>query len=144
MRDYLDALAQVLALTLCPDHVVVDPAGCDVVVLGHGSVDKTLIVADVHVALAAIVSDKDLSVSDWVHCAGVIVDVRVYLDARHLVACQLEKLGCRRSGNALAKARHDPACNENELAPVRRLGLHIRFWKSTFLFLFGRAGAMLI
>ena len=79
--DYLDALAQVLAFPLRSNDVQVDPACGDVVLLGHGSVDKALIVANVHVAFATVICDKHFAVSNRVHGAGVVVDVRVNLNA---------------------------------------------------------------
>ncbi len=91
MRNYLYTLAQILAFPLCLNDVLVNPTCCDVVVLGHGSVDKALVVADVHVALASVVGDKHLAMRNRVHSASVIIDVRVYLDAGNLVAGKLQQ-----------------------------------------------------
>ena len=60
--DDLHRLAQVVALALALDDVLVDLAGGDVVVAGEGDVEVALVVAEIEVDFAAVGEDKDFAV----------------------------------------------------------------------------------
>lgn len=62
--DHLHRLAQVVTFTLALNNVLVNLAGCDVVLAGQGNVEVSLVVSKVKVDLSTIVKDKDLSVSE--------------------------------------------------------------------------------
>ena len=62
VRDHLHRLAEVVAPPLLLDHVPVDLAGGQVVVLREGDVEEPLVVAEVQVGLAAVVQHEHLAV----------------------------------------------------------------------------------
>jgi hypothetical protein len=62
VRHDLDRLAQVVALALALDDVLVDLARGDVVVAREGDVQVALVVAEIEVDLAAVREDEDLAV----------------------------------------------------------------------------------
>jgi hypothetical protein len=77
--DHLYGLAQVFPLPLLIDHVLVDPAGGDVVGLARGHIQEALVVPQVQVGLGPILGHEALAVLVRVERAGVHVDVRVQL-----------------------------------------------------------------
>lgn len=62
VRDDLDRLAQVVALALALNDVLVDLAGGDVVVAGQGDVEVALVVAEIEIDFAAVGEDEDFAV----------------------------------------------------------------------------------
>lgn len=62
VRDDLHSLAQVVALSLTLDDVLVDLAGRDVVVAGEGDVEVTLVVAEIEIDFTAVGEDEDFAV----------------------------------------------------------------------------------
>ena len=84
--DDLHRLAQVVALALALDDMLVDFAGRDVVIAGQGDVEITLVVAEVEVDFAAVGEDEYFAVparclgscyhhvcKGWAHSFGFIV-----------------------------------------------------------------------
>jgi hypothetical protein len=95
MRNYLNALSKIFAFTLRPDNIHINSAGRYVMFLGHSNIDKPLIVTNIHVTFAAIFRDKYLTMGNWIHRSGVIVNVRVNLDTRNFIACKLQQFRSR-------------------------------------------------
>jgi hypothetical protein len=62
VRDDLHGLAQVVALALALDNVLVDLAGCDVVVAGEGDVEVALVVAEIEIDFTAVGENEDFAV----------------------------------------------------------------------------------
>jgi len=60
--DDLDRLAQVVALALALDDVLVDLAGGNVVVAGQGNVEVALVVAEIEIDLTTVGEDEDFAV----------------------------------------------------------------------------------
>jgi hypothetical protein len=74
--DDLNGAPEVVATALALDDVLVDFAGCDVVLAGEGDVQVALVVAEVEVDFAAVVEDEDFAVpvcpvSESTHVAPV-------------------------------------------------------------------------
>ncbi|MDT4833926.1 hypothetical protein FQZ97_675510 [compost metagenome] len=90
VRNDLDGGAQVVTTALLAQHVGVDTAGGEVVVLGHGGADEPLVVAQVEVGLGAVLGDEHLAVLERAHGARVDVDVGVELEHRDLQAPRLQ------------------------------------------------------
>jgi hypothetical protein len=61
VRHDLHRLAQVVALALALDDVLVDFARGDVIIASQGDVEVALVVAEIEVDLAAVGEDKDLA-----------------------------------------------------------------------------------
>ena len=80
VRNDLDGRAQVITTAFLAQHVLVDAAGGEVVVLGHRGADEPLVVAQVKVGLGAVVGDEYFTVLERAHGARVDVDVRVQLE----------------------------------------------------------------
>lgn len=79
--DYLNRFAQVFALALLGDHVIVYPPGGHVVGLGRGYVEKSFVVAQVQVGFGTIVGNIAFPVFVGVKRTRVDVDVGVeFLD----------------------------------------------------------------
>ena len=68
--DDLDGSAQVVALPLAADHVLVDLARGDVARPGEAHVDEPLVVAQVQIRLGAVVGDEHLSVLEGLIVPG--------------------------------------------------------------------------
>lgn len=88
--DDLNGRAQVITTTLLAQHVLVDAAGGEVVVLGHGRADEPLVVAQVQVGLGAVMGDEHFAVLERAHGARVDVDVRVQLEHGDLKSPRLQ------------------------------------------------------
>ena len=79
VRNNLNCLTAVNALSLVCENGVVNAAGGYVAVLRKTLVNKSLVVTEVKVCLCTVVGNKNLTVLYRVHCAGVNVEVRVKL-----------------------------------------------------------------
>ena len=90
VRNHLNGSAQVVTTALLADHLFVHPAGGEVITLTHPGTDEALIVAQIQVCFRAILGDKNLTVLERAHGAGVHVDVRVQLENSDLQAACLE------------------------------------------------------
>ena len=115
VRDHLHGRAQVLALALAADDLVVDRPGRVVRVPRQELVDEALVVAEVEVGLGAVLGHVDLAVLERAHRAGVDVDVGVELLERDPEAPRLEQPPERRRGDPLAQRRHNAPGHEHVL-----------------------------
>mmetsp|Transcript_61132 Transcript_61132/g.146013 ORF Transcript_61132/g.146013 Transcript_61132/m.146013 type:complete len:357 (+) Transcript_61132:1083-2153(+) len=109
VRHHLDSLAEVLALALLLDDLLVHLARRDVVVRAQGDIEEAFIVAEIQVRLAAVVQHERLAVLEGRHGPRVNVEVRVDFDHRHLPAAALQQHRDRGRRDALPEPRHDPA-----------------------------------
>ena len=91
VRYNLDSAAEILALALVLDNLLVDLAGGDVVIAGKVDTEITLVVAEIQIGLATIVEDETLAVLLGVHGTGINVDVGINLDGSDLEAEGLEE-----------------------------------------------------
>src|SRR5690554_196135 len=94
VRDDLHSAAQIITTTLFANNFFVHPAGGEVIALAHGGTNKAFVVAQVEVGFRAVFGDKNLTVLERAHGAGVHVDVRVQLENSDLQAACLED-GCQ-------------------------------------------------
>ena len=112
MRHDLHRLAEVVALALALDDVLVDLACGDVVVAREGDVEVALIVAQVEVDFAAVGEDEHLAVPRrrlvcqlgvcrvvrrvlfGIHSPSVDIEVGVHLDGRDVQPCQYQLVAC--------------------------------------------------
>jgi hypothetical protein len=62
VRNDLHRLAQVVALALALDDVLVDLAGGNVVVAGQGNVEIALVVAEIEIDFTTVGENEDLAV----------------------------------------------------------------------------------
>jgi hypothetical protein len=62
VRHDLHGFAEIVAFALALDDMLVDLAGCDVVVAREGDVEVALVVAEIKVDFAAVGKDKDFAV----------------------------------------------------------------------------------
>ena len=104
--------AEEVAMALTVDEGLVHRTLRDVGVAVEALVDEALIVAQVEVALVAIVGHKDLAMLEGAHRTGVDVEVGIHLLHRDLVATALKKAAQGRCGNALTQGRYDSASHE--------------------------------
>src|SRR5262249_42449166 len=119
--NHLDGLPQVLAAALLLDDRVVDAAGGEVVRPAHARGREPLVVTEVHVGLAAVVGDEDLTVLEGTHRPWVDVDVRVELEEGDVEAAILEEGPDARRGQPLPERADHPTRHEDVL---RLLGTH--------------------
>ena len=96
------------------DRPVDLPCG-DVVFTCEVEVHEPLVVPEVQVDLASVVEHIDLPVFEQVHGTRVDVQVRIYLDGRHLDPPGLQKTSYGRCGNSLPESRDHPSADENQL-----------------------------
>ena len=88
VRNYLDGLAQIVALTLLVDDVLVDAPGGHVIVLRGRDVEEALVVTEVEVGFGAVVGDVAFAVLIGVERPRVDVEIRVeLLDGHAETAC---------------------------------------------------------
>ncbi len=115
VRDDLYGAAEEVAAALAGDEGLVDRALGEVGLAREVLVDEALVVAQVQVALVAVLGDEDLAVLEGAHGARVDVEVRIHLLHGHLVPAGLEQVPQGRGGDALAQRRDDAAGHEDVL-----------------------------
>ena len=103
VRDHLHRRAQVVAAALLGDHAFVDAAGGEIAVPARGGAHEALVVAEVEIALGAVVGDEHLAVLERTHGARIHVDVRIQLDHRDLETAGFEDGAQRGGGDALSQ-----------------------------------------
>ena len=103
VRDDLHRAAEEVAMAFARDEVLVDGARGEVGVAREVLVDEALIVAEVEVALVAVLGDEHLAVLERAHGTRVHVEIRVGLLHGHPIAARLEQAAERRRGDALAQ-----------------------------------------
>ena len=109
----LDASAEVPALPLPPDDLLVDLAAGDVVEPAELAAQEPLIGAEVHVGLVAVFENEDLAVDVGVHGSRVDVEVGVALHSRHLKSAYLKHLTDAAGDQSLPEAAQDAARDKN-------------------------------
>jgi len=119
--NHLHRLAQVLAVPLLVDDVLVDAAGGRVVVARHLRRAEALVVPEVEIGLAAVVGDVDLAVLEGAHRPRIDIYVRVELEVGDLQAAVLEEGPERGATEALPQGGHHAARDEDELRPLAAL-----------------------
>ncbi len=77
MRDHLDGFSEVIASPLFFDDGFINPAGCYIVGLGCGHIQKSLIVAQVQVGFRTIFRNITLPVFIGIKGARVNINVRI-------------------------------------------------------------------
>src|SRR3970282_129301 len=82
--------------------------------LGNVDIKESLVGSDIHVSLATVLRDEDLSVYVRIHSSGVIVQVGVYLDRSNPETPHLHYLSDRSGDNPLADTGHYAACDKYE------------------------------
>ena len=115
VRDHLHRRAEVLALALAADDLVVDRAGRVVRVAREELVDEALVVAEVEVGLGAVLGHEHLAVLERAHRPRVDVDVGVELLEGHAQPARLQEPPERRRGDPLAQRRDDAPGHEHVL-----------------------------
>jgi hypothetical protein len=103
VRDHLHGGAEIIAATLLGDHAFVDAAGREIAVPARGGAHEALVVAEVEVALGAVIGDEHLAVLERTHGARIHVDVRVELDHRDLETAAFENGAERCGGDAFSQ-----------------------------------------
>mmetsp|Transcript_14765 Transcript_14765/g.28422 ORF Transcript_14765/g.28422 Transcript_14765/m.28422 type:complete len:226 (+) Transcript_14765:1155-1832(+) len=83
VRHHLHRLPQVIPAPLPLNHVLIDLASGDVVVLGQLHIQKALVIPQVQVHLATVVKHKHFAVLEWRHRPCICVDVWIYLDCSY-------------------------------------------------------------
>ena len=114
MRNHLYGATEVLASALLADHVLVDLAGGEVVVLAHRDPHEPLVVAEIEIRLRTVTGDVHLSVLKRVHRARIDVDVRIELDERHVDAAGFQNRGQRGGSYPLPQRGNYTARDEDE------------------------------
>ena len=112
MGNDLDRAAEEVAVALAVDEGLVYRALRDIGVAVEALVDEALVVAQVEVALMAVVGHEDLAVLEGAHRTRIDVEVGVHLLHRDLVAAALEKAAQGCCSNALTQGRYDSASHE--------------------------------
>ena len=79
VRDDLHRSTEVLAPPFIGEHLLVDRSGRGVGISGQRLVNESLVMAEIEVGLATVVSDEHLAVLIGIQGSGVDVDVRVEL-----------------------------------------------------------------
>ena len=118
VRNDLNGAAQEIAASLAGDKRLVDRALREVRFAREALVDESLVVAEIEIALVAVVGHEDLAMLEWAHCAGVDVEIGVHLLHGHPVAARFEQMPKRSGGDSLAQRRYDAARYEDVLCHV--------------------------
>jgi len=79
MRNDLNRSAEVVAAPFAGNHILVYPAGSEVVLLPHLYTYESFVVAEIEIGFRTIVSDKHLAVLKRAHGARVYINVGVEL-----------------------------------------------------------------
>src|SRR3954464_141209 len=119
--NHLHGLAQVFAVPLLVDDVLVDAAGRRVVVARHLRGAEALVMPEVEVRLAAVVGDVDLAVLEGAQRSRVDVDVRIELQVGDLEPAVLEERPERGAREPLSEGGHHPARDEDVLRALSAL-----------------------
>src|SRR4029453_12428000 len=113
VRDDLDGPAEIVAAALLLDDRVVDLARRYVVLAADATRGEALVVAEVEVGLAAVVSHEDLAVLVRAHGPPFGVYVGIHLLQRHAEPARLQERPDRGRCQALAQRRDDAAGHED-------------------------------
>ena len=114
VRDHLHGGAEVVAAALLGDHAFVDAAGGEIAVAAGGGAHEALVVAEVEVALGAVIGDEHFAVLERAHGARIHVDVRVELDHGDLETAGFEDGAQRCGGDAFPQRGNDATGDEHK------------------------------
>jgi len=122
VRNHLHRGAGVIAPPLLVDDGLVDASRGDVVGLAQGTVDESLIVAEIQIGLRPIVRHEHLAMLEGRHGPGIDVDVRVELEHRHREPALHEQAPEGRRHDSLAERGDHAAGHENVLGGMLGTG----------------------
>ena len=103
MWDDLNRCPKVVATTLTLEHLLIDLARGEVILLQHGGADEALVVAKVEIGFSAIVCHKHFAVLERTHGARVDIDVGIELQHGDVETARLEDGGERGGSNAFTQ-----------------------------------------
>ncbi len=109
MRNHLHRRAQVIAAPLLLNDRVVDLAGGAVVAPAHRSLHETLVMAEVEIALGAVVGYEHFAMLGRTHRAGIHIDVGIHFEQRDLEPACFQQRPERRRRESLAQRRNHAA-----------------------------------
>ncbi len=114
VRDHLHGGAQVVAATFLGDHALVDTPSREIAVPTGGGAHEALVVAEIEVALGAVVGDEHLAVLKRAHGARIHVDVGIELYHRDFEAAGFEDCAKRCGGNSFPQRGNHATGDEHE------------------------------
>mmetsp|Transcript_8239 Transcript_8239/g.24329 ORF Transcript_8239/g.24329 Transcript_8239/m.24329 type:complete len:351 (+) Transcript_8239:1761-2813(+) len=114
VRHHLDGLSEVLADSLPLDDLLVDLSRRQIGRPGERNTQKALVIAQIQIALSAVVQDIDLSVLSRAHGTGVDVEVGIDFECRDAESHPAKEHAQRRSGDALSDSGHDTARDDHQ------------------------------
>ena len=103
VRDDLNGCSEVVTASLLADHRLIYGTGGHVGIAVQMAVGVLCVDSEVEIGLPAIIGDEHLAMLEWVHRAGINIDVRVELLDRHPEATGFEESTERSSSDALAQ-----------------------------------------
>ena len=103
MRDHLHRRAEKVAAPLLGDQLLIDAAGCDVVLPVGGAAGEALVMAEVEIGLGAVVGDEHLAMLGRAHRARIDVEVGIELAQADGIAARLQQRAQSRRSQTLAK-----------------------------------------
>src|SRR6476646_6788617 len=103
VRDDLDCCAEVITAPLACENVLVDTAGCDVVMTRGRAAGEALVVDEVEVGFGAVVGYEDFAMLVGRHRAWIDVEVGIELAQADLVPARLQQRAQRRRSETLAE-----------------------------------------
>lgn len=115
VRNHLNRLAQIVALSLLADHLLIDLASGDVVVAVKSDIEESFVVAEIEIDFAAIVQNKYLAMLERRKSAGVDIEIGINLDACDLESAVLEQTANARSDDSFTNTADDTASYQNVL-----------------------------
>ena len=115
VRDKLHGMSQVITVAFLFENHLEDAAHGEAPVLFGRHVQKTFVVAEIHVAFAAIIQNKNFAVFGRIHCARVRVQVTVALDGDHLHFSRKQRPDGR-CCNPFAESGDDTSGDDNKLS----------------------------
>ena len=119
VRDPLHIAPEIRALALPIDDRRENLAAGHEVAAGKILIQQTLVRAEIHVALCAVIEHEDLAVAERVERSGVDVEIALEFDGRNHQPLVLEQLGDAGGKDALAQAAHHRSENHDVLrAPL--------------------------
>ena len=103
MGNDLHRPAAVIAPALFVKYGPVYFARCHITVVIQALIDEPLVVAQIQIRLRPVVSHENFAVLDWVHRAGVHIQVRIKFLHGHFISARLEEPAQRRRRDPFAE-----------------------------------------
>ena len=114
MRNDLDGGAQIVAAPFLGDDLLINAAGCDVVLPVGGAAGEALIVTEVEVGLRPIVGDEHLAMLIGAHRPRIDIEIGIELAKADIIAPRLEQRAERCRSKTLAE-RGDHAAGDEDV-----------------------------